>query len=111
MARAWAEWPPSSRPLTSPAAPGADVVIASGRAPNVITRIVGGESIGTRFPALESPLENRKRWIFGGTRSEGSLRVDAGAARALRNNGSSLLPAGIVAVEGAVRPRRYRHHR
>jgi len=80
---------------------GADVVVASGRAPDVITRILNGEQVGTRFPAMETPLENRKRWIFAGTTDEGRIRVDAGAARALLENGSSLLPAGISGVEGA----------
>ena len=79
---------------------GADVVIASGHAPNVIGRIVAGEAVGTRFPALDSPLENRKRWIFAGPMPNGHLVVDDGAARALRETGSSLLPAGITAVEG-----------
>ena len=79
---------------------GADVVIASGHAPDVITRIVAGEAVGTRFPARETPLENRKRWIFAGPAPAGTLVVDAGAARALRRNGSSLLPAGIAGIEG-----------
>lgn len=80
---------------------GADVVIAAGRAPDVIVRAARGEAVGTRFPALAAPLENRKRWIFGGTVPGGRIVVDAGAARALRDRGGSLLPAGIVAVEGA----------
>lgn len=79
---------------------GADVVIASGHAPDVIRRIVVGESVGTRFPALETPLESRKRWILAGTMPSGRLVVDEGAVRALRQNGSSLLPAGIVEVKG-----------
>lgn len=79
---------------------GADVVIAAGRAPNVISRIVSGESIGTRFPALETPLVSRKRWIFAGPKPAGALSVDAGAARALCENGGSLLPAGITTVDG-----------
>lgn len=79
---------------------GADVVIAAGRAPDVILRAANGEAVGTHFPALEAPLENRKRWIFGGTVAGGRLTVDAGAARALRDKGGSLLPAGIVGVEG-----------
>ncbi len=80
---------------------GADVVIAAGSAPNVISRAVRGESVGTRFPALDSPVENRKRWILAGGLNVGRLVVDAGAARALRHHGRSLLPAGIVAVEGS----------
>jgi glutamate 5-kinase len=79
---------------------GVEVVIAAGRAPNVICRAAADEPVGTRFPALETPLENRKRWIFGGTTPGGRLLVDAGAARALRENGKSLLPAGITGVEG-----------
>lgn len=79
---------------------GIDVVIAAGRAPNVIGRIVNGEALGTRFVALETPLENRKRWIFAGPKPSGRLMVDEGAMRALGQNGRSLLPAGITAVEG-----------
>jgi glutamate 5-kinase len=79
---------------------GTDVVIAAGRAPDVILHATAGEPVGTLFPALETPLENRKRWIFGGTTPGGRLVVDAGAARALVEKGSSLLPAGITRVEG-----------
>lgn len=78
---------------------GADVVIASGQAPDVITRVVKGDTIGTRFPALDVPLANRKRWIFAAPKVAGSLIVDEGAATALRENGRSLLPAGIIEVE------------
>jgi glutamate 5-kinase len=79
---------------------GADVVIAAGSAPNVITRIARGESVGTRFPALENPLENRKRWIFAGRKPKGCVVIDEGAAQALLANGRSLLPAGITAITG-----------
>ncbi len=79
---------------------GADVVIASGSSPDILRRVVDRESIGTRFPALENPLESRKRWILTGAGETRAIRVDAGAARALREKGSSLLPAGVVAVEG-----------
>ncbi|MDX1663100.1 MAG: glutamate 5-kinase [Candidatus Promineifilaceae bacterium] len=79
---------------------GADVVIAAGSTPDVISRVVAGERVGTRFPALETPLENRKRWILAGPRPAGAVVVDRGAVEALQEQGSSLLPAGIVAVEG-----------
>lgn len=79
---------------------GADVIIASGRAPNVIGRAVSGEPIGTRFPALEVPLVNRKRWIFAAPKVAGSTIIDEGAAHALCDNGRSLLPAGILRVTG-----------
>jgi len=78
---------------------GTSVVIAAGSMPNVLQRVVAGEEVGTRFPALES-LEGRKHWILAGQAPTGSLLVDAGAANALRHSGRSLLPAGIVSVEG-----------
>jgi glutamate 5-kinase len=79
---------------------GVDVVIAAGHAPQVIARAVAGEAVGTRFPALLHPLENRKRWIYAGRKPKGGVVVDAGAAQALLADGRSLLPAGITAVTG-----------
>jgi len=79
---------------------GADVVIASGYAPDVITKIVAGEKVGTLFPAMETPLENRKRWIFAGTTNSGRVYIDEGARKALVEQGGSLLPVGIVDVDG-----------
>lgn len=80
---------------------GADVVIAAGSAQDVLLRIANGEKAGTRFPAIDTPLEHRKRWIYGGTVPSGSVRIDAGAAQALQERGKSLLPAGVIGVEGA----------
>jgi len=80
---------------------GTPVVIAHGAEPNAITRIVGGERIGTRFPAAVDRLEARKRWVLAETVRHSRLVVDGGAARALTQQGRSLLPAGIVAVEGS----------
>lgn len=79
---------------------GADVIIASGHASNVIVRAASGEATGTRFPALENPLESRKRWIYAGIKPSGTISIDQGAENALSRGGRSLLPAGIVAVEG-----------
>jgi glutamate 5-kinase len=79
---------------------GADVVIAAGREPDVITRIVQGKNVGTLFPALETPLDNRKRWIFAGPTAVGRIIVDSGAVRALQEKNSSLLPSGIVGTQG-----------
>jgi glutamate 5-kinase len=79
---------------------GADVVIAAGHVADVITRAVNGEVIGTRFPALKTPLENRKKWIYAGHKPAGCVVIDAGATKALCADGRSLLPAGITAVEG-----------
>ena len=79
---------------------GIDVVIAAGKEPNVILRAAQGEAVGTRFVALESRPENRKRWILAGPKPVGLVMIDDGAVRALCERGRSLLPAGIVAVEG-----------
>lgn len=79
---------------------GADVVIAAGSAPDIMRRIIDGEDAGTRFPATGTPLESRKRWIFGGVVPSGRIHVDEGALRALRRGGGSLLPAGVVRIEG-----------
>jgi glutamate 5-kinase len=79
---------------------GADVVIAGGRSTDVILRVAAGEAIGTHFPAVDTPTESRKRWIFGSARPQGRVTVDEGAAIALRDKGGSLLPAGITNVEG-----------
>ncbi len=80
---------------------GTDVIIASGQAREVIIRAATGEKIGTHFPALENPLESRKRWILAGPKLSGAVIIDGGAEKALCKNGRSLLPAGIKAVEGA----------
>ncbi len=79
---------------------GIDVIIAAGQEPNVILRAARGESVGTRFVALESRPESRKRWILAGPKPVGLVIVDEGAARALCERGRSLLPAGITEVEG-----------
>ncbi len=77
---------------------GITVVIARGSDPNVLTRVVAGDSIGTRFQPTATAVESRKRYILSGGRAPGCLRVDSGAARALRQGGS-LLPVGVTAVE------------
>jgi len=79
---------------------GADVVIADGREPNVLVRLTGGEGIGTLFPTNVDRMESRKRWMVAGLSLKGSIAVDAGAAKALRDQGRSLLPAGVSGVKG-----------
>ncbi len=81
---------------------GTPVVIAPGDAPDALARIVGGEALGTRFLAAGSRLEARKRWILAET-APGRVHLDDGAARAVRERGGSLLPAGIRTVEGEFR--------
>lgn len=82
------------------AALGTQVVIASGTEPSVVSRILAGEAIGTSFPPSPRSTAARKRWIGFSARPKGSIRVDAGAAKALRLRGASLLPSGITEVDG-----------
>jgi glutamate 5-kinase len=78
---------------------GCSVIIAPGFAPWPLARLADGGPC-TRFPARATPRRARKEWIAGALAAMGVLRIDAGAARALRR-GSSLLPAGVVAIEGS----------
>jgi glutamate 5-kinase len=80
---------------------GTDMVIAAGKERNVLVRLASGESIGTHFPAIVSRMESRKRWMLAGLSVKGSIVVDGGAARVLREDRRSLLPAGISDVQGS----------
>ena len=80
---------------------GADVVIASGREPDVVTRVAGGERLGTLIPADTTVRDSRERWLLAGLHDGAGLDLDEGAVTALIQHGRSLLPAGVVAVRGA----------
>jgi glutamate 5-kinase len=79
---------------------GTDVVIANGLEPDVLPRLVQGEALGTLFPSTADRMESRKRWILSGLSIKGSVVVDEGAAKALRERKTSLLPAGVKDVCG-----------
>lgn len=79
---------------------GAATVIAHGRCEGVLSRLLAGERVGTLFPARPDCLRGRKRWIAFGARPRGAVVVNAGARRSLLQSGSSLLPAGVVGVQG-----------
>jgi glutamate 5-kinase len=79
---------------------GAHTVIASGREPDVLLRLAAGEPIGTQLTAATGVLTARKQWLADHLLLKGRVVVDAGAARAVRSGGRSLLPIGVVAVEG-----------
>ncbi len=79
---------------------GIHTVIASGHEPDVLSRLLAGESIGTLLEAPEASLAKRKSWMADHLQLRGAVRVDAGAARALTQGGKSLLPVGVIAVEG-----------
>jgi glutamate 5-kinase len=79
---------------------GIPAIVAPGREPDILPRVLGGSDLGTLFVPGTDVLSARKHWIAYGARPVGRLVTDDGAARALRDHGKSLLPAGIVRVEG-----------
>ena len=80
---------------------GVPTVIASASEPGIVAKAIAGEDVGTWVDPRESSLSARKLWIAFGSPSEGQISVDEGAARALRESGKSLLPAGVTGVEGS----------
>lgn len=78
---------------------GTDVIIASGSEPDVLLRLVAGESLGTRFPAVVTRVESRKRWILAEP-ARGDICVDQGAAQAILQRGKSLLAVGVTEIVG-----------
>jgi glutamate 5-kinase len=79
---------------------GAHTIIASGREANVLLRLAQGERIGTQLIATSTPLSARKTWLADHLQVRGKLIVDQGAAKAISNEGKSLLPVGVTAIEG-----------
>jgi glutamate 5-kinase len=76
-------------------------VVAFGRRPGVIPAVLAGEEIGTLFRPRGDRLKGRKPWIAFGRKTKGRIVVDAGARRALTEGGKSLLPSGVLDVEGS----------
>jgi glutamate 5-kinase len=83
---------------------GIPMVIASGHRKNVVADIIKGREVGTIFVPGPQKLKGRKRWIAFFHHPKGSLVVDEGAKKALRENGRSLLPPGITRCEGEFAP-------
>jgi len=79
---------------------GASTVIAWGREPDVLLRLAAGEAIGTALLAGTPKLAARKQWMADHLQLRGTVVVDDGAAAKLRDEGKSLLPIGVTAVEG-----------
>ncbi len=79
---------------------GVPTVVTSGRAQGVLERVFAGELSGTLFLSGGQRLRGRKKWIGLTLRPKGRLRLDMGAQEAIVKSGKSLLPSGIVAVEG-----------
>jgi len=79
---------------------GVSVIIADGREPDILVRIDEGEDVGTFFPSIVNKMESKKRWMLSGLASKGGLVVDRGAVIALKEQNKSLLPAGVIKVDG-----------
>jgi glutamate 5-kinase len=83
---------------------GCGVFIASGAAPGVLNDLFRGRSPGTFFVPSGLPMESRKRWLAYFQRPTGTIVVNAGAARALREGGKSLLAVGVTGASGGFAP-------
>jgi len=79
---------------------GADTVIASGRQPDVLARVLAGDAVGTRLCSGTAPMAARKQWLADHLQTRGSLVLDDGAARALAEGGRSLLAVGVRTATG-----------
>ncbi len=81
-------------------AAGIETVICNGLEPAALAAALDGRPVGTRFPAGPARYSSFKLWLKYAKPSRGVLHVDAGAARAVREQSASLLPVGVVAVDG-----------
>jgi len=81
-------------------ASGESVIMANGAQPGIIDRIIAGEPAGTLFLPHREEVPSRQRWLGYTARPRGWVRVDVGARQAIEKHGKSLLPIGVVAIEG-----------
>lgn len=79
---------------------GASTVIAWGREPDALIRLTRGESLGTLLVAQTAKNQARKQWMVDHLQLRGAVSIDAGAAAKVQEEGKSLLPIGMVSVEG-----------
>ena len=79
---------------------GTETIIASGRVAGIIGSVTGGANIGTWLRTGKQPQNARKQWLAGMVQILGSLELDDGAVRVLRESGRSLLAVGVRAVHG-----------
>ena len=79
---------------------GIDTIILDGTNRLNLDKLLRGEQVGTLFERIESPMTAKKHWMLHALQSDGKIFVDQGAAKALQVKGASLLPSGILKVEG-----------
>lgn len=82
---------------------GVAVFIGDGKEPTLLLQLLQGTAEGTFFVPSELPMAARKRWLAFFSRAVGTLHLDAGAAKAIKHDGSSLLAKGITRTEGDFR--------
>ena len=84
------------------AAQGIATALLSGRRPGALATLLAGEPVGTFFPPEPEPerLKGRKGWLAAAAKGKGLILVDAGARKALTEQGRSLLPSGVRSVTG-----------
>ena len=80
---------------------GAHTVIASGREADVLIRLASGEVIGTHLKTTEMKTAARKQWLADHLQLRGRLTLDAGAVKVIKEDGKSLLPIGVTAIDGS----------
>ena len=81
-------------------AAGVPMVIASGKKSDILIKLFSGKKHGTFFLPKKEKLASRKCWLAFNLKPKGTITIDDGAAKAILNKGKSLLPGGIVKVEG-----------
>ncbi|MCP4264032.1 MAG: glutamate 5-kinase [Candidatus Brocadiaceae bacterium] len=79
---------------------GEAVVIANGRQPDILSKIMNYDNVGTLFVPSRKKIASRKRWIGFVVRPKGKIYIDEGALNALQKKGKSLLPSGVIKIEG-----------
>ncbi len=79
---------------------GIPTIVAGGAIDDVVSRVLAGEVVGTLFEARPRRTAAKKRWLHAAARAAGVIIVDDGAARAITQRNASLLPGGIVKIEG-----------
>lgn len=79
---------------------GEAVIIANGRQPDILSKIMNYDNVGTLFLPYRKKIASRKRWIGFIARPKGEVYIDEGALDALQKKGKSLLPSGVIKIDG-----------
>lgn len=79
---------------------GEAVILANGRLPEILSKIMDYDNVGTLFIPNKKKIASRKRWIGFTVRPKGRVYIDGGALSALQKKGKSLLPTGVVEIDG-----------